>query len=81
MAFIEYNPNPRGINTGDCVIRAICKALDMEWEKVYMDLTVRGLQDAMCGCESVSVRNTSTQAIDVQNANITFDYIGVRRVV
>lgn len=49
MAFIEYNPNPRGINTGDCVIRAICKALDMEWEKVYMDLTVRGLQDAMWG--------------------------------
>ena len=49
MAFIEYNPNPRGINTGDCVIRAICKALDTEWEKVYMDLTVRGLQDAMWG--------------------------------
>ena len=36
---------------------------------------------SLCGCESVSVRNTSTQAIDVQNANITFDYIGVRRVV
>lgn len=49
MAFIEYNPNPRGINTGDCVIRAICKALGMDWEKVYMDLTVRGLQDAMWG--------------------------------
>ena len=49
MAFIEYNPNPRGINTGDCVIRAICKALGMDWEKAYMDLTVRGLQDAMWG--------------------------------
>ena len=49
MAFIEYNPNPRGINTGDCVIRAICKAFDMDWEKVYMDLTVRGLQAAMWG--------------------------------
>lgn len=35
---------------------------------------------SMCGCESVSVRNTSTQAIDVQNANLTIDYIGVRRV-
>ena len=35
---------------------------------------------SLCGCESVSVRNISTQAIDVQNANITFDYIGVRRV-
>lgn len=35
----------------------------------------------LCGCESISVRNTSTQAIDVQNANLTVDYIGVRRVV
>ena len=47
--FIEYNPNPRGINTGDCVIRAICKAFDMDWEKVYMELTVKGLEKAMWG--------------------------------
>ena len=36
---------------------------------------------SLCGCESVSIRNISTQAIDVQNANITFDYIGARRVI
>ena len=36
---------------------------------------------SLCGCESVSIRNTSPQAIDVQNANITFDYIGIRRVI
>lgn len=47
--FIEYNPNPRGINTGDCVIRAICKAFDKEWEKVYMELTIKGLEKAMWG--------------------------------
>lgn len=47
--FIEYNPNPKGINTGDCVIRAICKALDTDWEKVYMELTVKGLEKAMWG--------------------------------
>ncbi len=47
--FIEYNPNPRGINTGDCVIRAICKAFDTEWEKVYMELTIKGLEKAMWG--------------------------------
>ena len=35
---------------------------------------------SLCGCVSISVRNTSTQAIDVQNANLTVDYIGVRRV-
>lgn len=49
MAYIEYNPNPRLLNTGDCVIRAICKALEMDWEKVYMDLTLKGLQLAMWG--------------------------------
>lgn len=47
--FVQYNPNPRGINTGDCVIRAICKALDMPWEKVYVELTIKGLQEAMWG--------------------------------
>ena len=47
--FIEYNPNPRGIITGDCVIRAICKAFDTDWEKVYMELTVKGLEKAMWG--------------------------------
>ena len=47
--FIEYNANPRGINTGDCVIRAICKAFDTDWEKVYMALTVKGLEKAMWG--------------------------------
>ena len=34
---------------------------------------------SLCGCESVSVRNTGTQAILVQNANIVFTYEGVRR--
>lgn len=33
----------------------------------------------ICRCSSVSVRNISTQAIDVENANIVFDFIGVMR--
>ncbi len=33
----------------------------------------------ICRCSSVSVRNTSEQAIEVQNANIVFDYNGIRR--
>lgn len=36
---------------------------------------------SLCGCESISVRNTSTQAIDVQNANLTINYLGLRRVL
>lgn len=47
--FTPYNPNPRGINTGDCVIRAICRAMDKTWEKVYTELTIKGLQEAMWG--------------------------------
>lgn len=47
--FIEYNPNPRGINTGDCVIRAICRTIDSDWEKIYTALTVKGLEKAMWG--------------------------------
>ncbi len=33
---------------------------------------------AICGCETVSVVNTSTQAIDMQNANIDITYVGIR---
>lgn len=34
---------------------------------------------SLCGCESVSIRNTSAQPILVENANIVFTYEGVRR--
>ena len=40
--FIKYNPNPRGSNTGDCVIRAMTKALKKDWESAYIDLAVQG---------------------------------------
>ena len=33
----------------------------------------------ICRCGSVSVRNVSTQAIEVSNANIVFDFTGIRR--
>ena len=33
----------------------------------------------ICRCASVSVRNVSTQAVAVQNANIIFDFAGIRR--
>lgn len=32
----------------------------------------------ICRCASVSVKNVGTQAIEVQNANIVFDYTGGR---
>jgi len=42
MAYIFYNPNPSGQRNGDCVIRAIAKATNQEWEKVYIDLVLEG---------------------------------------
>lgn len=46
MAYIFYNPNPNGMksNNGDCVIRAITKALHKSWDDVYWDLCEEGFQ-------------------------------------
>ena len=38
----EYNPNPTGRRVGDCVVRAIAKALDVSWEKAYVMLALNG---------------------------------------
>ena len=40
--FAEYNPNPSGRNVGDCAVRAIAKALDIDWEKAYAKLVTNG---------------------------------------
>lgn len=37
-----YNANPYKIRVGDCVIRAISKALNQPWEDTYIDLTIQG---------------------------------------
>ena len=37
-----YNSNPYKIRVGDCVIRAISKALNQSWEDTYIDLTIQG---------------------------------------
>lgn len=42
--YVEYNPNPKQKRVGDCVIRAICKVLDMDWEKTYIQLCLQGLK-------------------------------------
>ena len=42
MAYIEFNPNPAGRKVGDCAVRAIAKALEMDWESAYILLTVNG---------------------------------------
>lgn len=37
-----YNPNPQGNRVGDCVIRAISKALNQTWEETYIELCLLG---------------------------------------
>lgn len=33
--WIYYNPNPTGRSVGDCSIRAVAKALDIDWETSF----------------------------------------------
>ncbi|MBQ7737046.1 MAG: hypothetical protein IJT62_04350 [Oscillospiraceae bacterium] len=40
--FIEYNPNPMKRRVGDCAVRAVAKALDVDWEAAYAMLAAAG---------------------------------------
>jgi hypothetical protein len=48
--FIHYNPNPEfknektRWNRGDCVIRAICKATGLSWEKAFITMCKAALE-------------------------------------
>ena len=42
MVYVEYNPNPAGRNVGDCAVRAVAKALDMDWETAYINIVMAG---------------------------------------
>ena len=44
MAYIYYNPNPMSRIVGDCAIRAISKALDIDWEDAYAKVIVNGFR-------------------------------------
>lgn len=38
----EYNPSPTGRNVGDCSVRAVAKALGIDWETAYMMNVMNG---------------------------------------
>lgn len=42
MAFVEWNPNPVGRRVGDCAVRAIAKALNIDWETAYTTIAANG---------------------------------------
>lgn len=40
-----YNPNPtKKDDRADCVVRAMCKALDKNWDEAYIELCKLGLE-------------------------------------
>lgn len=51
--YVYYNPSPIEANVGDCTIRALTKALDSDWETVYIDLCVYGYR--MCDMPSANI--------------------------
>lgn len=40
--FVEYNSNPDGAIVGDCVVRAIAKLMDIDWEYAYAGVVSQG---------------------------------------
>lgn len=44
MAYVKYNPNPTMRNVGDCSVRAIAKALKMDWETAFAILSMYAYQ-------------------------------------
>lgn len=40
----QFNPNPINARVGDCTIRAICKALNSDWETVFAGVMVKACQ-------------------------------------
>ena len=49
MMWKKFNNNPLGKSTGDCVIRAISRALGKSWEETYLDLCLQGYHMADWG--------------------------------
>lgn len=50
MAYEYFNNNPMKRNVGDCSVRAISKALGIDWESAYITIMMSGY--AMCDMPS-----------------------------
>ena len=45
-----YNPNPAGRSVGDCAVRAVARALNLDWEAAYTIIASAGFD--MCDMPS-----------------------------
>lgn len=52
-AYRPYNPNPRAAKVGDCAVRAVAKALGIDWYQSYIELVNEGLEQ----CDLPSANN------------------------
>lgn len=43
MPYVFYNPNPKNQRVGDCAVRAVSKAIGMDWVDTYIKLCSEGL--------------------------------------
>lgn len=43
---VYYNPSPIGNKVGDCAVRAVSKALGVDWDTAYTMLAVKGFEMA-----------------------------------
>lgn len=46
MAWVEWNINPMSRRVGDCAVRAVARALGVDWETAYAKITAAGYQMA-----------------------------------
>lgn len=53
--FHYYNANPKDVRTSDCVVRAICTALDEPYEYVATDMFYFGLELGLDHCDKECV--------------------------
>ena len=42
--YVEYNPNPEGNRTDDCVVRAFAKAFGIDWNEAYIKIATHAMQ-------------------------------------
>lgn len=43
MPYVFYNPNPKNTRVGDCAVRAVSKAIGVDWTDAYIGLCSEGL--------------------------------------
>ena len=65
-----------GVEDPSSIMRVTPAAVD-QYDNISRTIIVQ--VPWICRCSDVSVRNTSAQAINLQNANLVIDYLGISR--